>query len=334
MSKKFKIITSIFIIVIMMIMIIQSGTISFAVSTPVTEENLRESLQKFVSSDANEENYNITVSDDSIILSVDNETYTLKYDLSDKTTFSYEIPIEKGMAYEEFEKQTDNLILPMIGYIAVANIQGVELKDATAYFTFSYLGDAIDGSISFDSDNSPIIIDDTMIKDGVTVETTNPNAIYVSEFSEKVMEYVNAVYPESQSFSDSKGINSYTITFERKDTTETSCKLVSTLNVNLDADFSKIKGLVDEMESITDKAEEGANKYLNEIARDEEIMQEALNLIAPTENTQNDKNIEINEIPQTGKTFGNLDFLWVMLFSSVAILVLYTIYNRRIDGNN
>ena len=48
-----------------------------------------------------------------------------------------------GMSYEEFKKKTDNLILPMLGYIAVANIQGVEIKDASAYFLFSYLGSAL-----------------------------------------------------------------------------------------------------------------------------------------------------------------------------------------------
>ena len=38
------------------------------------------------------------------------------------------------MIYKDFKTQTDNLILPMIGYIAVANIQGVEFEDASAYF--------------------------------------------------------------------------------------------------------------------------------------------------------------------------------------------------------
>ena len=234
-------------ILILVLILIQFSTICLAASTPVTDENLKEALQKFTSSEANEDNYNITVSNNDIILSANNETYTLKYDLSGKPTFSFEIPIEKGMSYDEFKKQTDNMMLPMVGYIAVANIQGVSFEDASAYFLFSYLGSALNGSFSFDSSSSYMIIDDTNTSDGVTIETTNPNAIYVSQFGERVMEYVNAVYPESQSISDSEGINSYTLSVERKDTTETSCKLVSTLSVNLDADFSTIIGYTQQM---------------------------------------------------------------------------------------
>lgn len=134
----------------------------------------------------------------------------------------------------------------MVGYIAVANIQGVTFEDASAYFLFSYLGGASNGSFSFDSSNSYMIINDTI--EGVTIESDNPNAIKLSEFGERVMEYVNAVYPQTQSITDTEGINSYTLTVERKDTTDTSCKLVSTLSVNLDADFSKIIGYTQQIE--------------------------------------------------------------------------------------
>lgn len=229
-----------------LVLVFLCTNICYATVVAVTDENLKESLQKFVSSEANEENYNITVSNNVITVIVDNESYTLNYDLSNKPTFTFEIPIEKGMNYDDFKKQTDNLMLPMVGYIAVANIQGVAIEDASAYFLFSYLGNALNGSFSFDSSNSYMIIDDTT--EGVTIESDNPNAIKVSEFGERVMEYVNAVYPETQSISDTEGINSYTLTVERKDTTDTSCKLVSTLSVNLDADFSKIIGYTQQME--------------------------------------------------------------------------------------
>lgn len=229
-----------------LVLVILCTNICYATVVTVTDENLKDALQKFSSSEANEENYNITVSNNSIIMSANNETYTLKYDLSNKPTFIFEIPIEKGMSYDDFKKQTDNLMLPMVGYIAVANIQGVAVEDASAYFLFSYLGSAFNGSFSFNSSNSYMIIDDTI--EGVTIESDNPKAIKVSEFGERVMEYVNTVYPETQSVSDTEGINSYTLTVERKDTTETSCKLVSTLSVNLDADFSKIIGYTQQME--------------------------------------------------------------------------------------
>ncbi len=220
----------------------------YATAITVTKENLNASLQEFVSSGANENNYKITVSDNIITIAVDGKSYTLNYNLAEKPKFTLEIPIEKGMSYKDFKAQTDNLILPMIGYIAVAKIQGVEFEDANAYFFMSYLGNAFNGSWS--SENSYVIIDDTNMSDGVTIDRdeSDTKTIYASEFGEKVMEYVNATYKDKQTIADTtSGINSYELVTERKDVTETSCKLVSSLTVNVDADFSKIKGYANQI---------------------------------------------------------------------------------------
>lgn len=216
--------------------------ICYATVVAVTNENLKEALQNFVSSKANKKNYNISVSDNVINLTVDNKNYILNYDLTDKPTFSSEVLIEKGMSYEEYDAQTSNLSSPMLGYLAVANIQGAEFEDAMSYFSLSYAEGALNGSHS--SENSYIIYDDTNMSDGVTIikDESDSKTIYVSEFGERVMEYVNYMYPTTQTISDSKDINSYVMTIEKQDVTETSCKLVSTLSVNLDADFSELNG--------------------------------------------------------------------------------------------
>lgn len=227
----------------------------YATAVAVTKENLNTSLQKLVTSDTNENNYKIAVSDNIITITADGKNYTLNYDLTEKPTFSLEIPIEQGMSYTDFKEQTDNLILPMVGYIAVANIQGVEFEDVSAYFLMSYLGNALNDSWS--SENSYVIFDDTNMSDGVTIDRdeSDSKTIYASEFGERVMEYVNATYKDKQTFNDSsEGINSYELTCERKDVTDTSCKLVSSLSVNLDADFSKLNGFSDKMgESLLNK---------------------------------------------------------------------------------
>ena len=215
----------------------------YATAVSITKENLNESLQEFVSSDVNENNYKIIVSDNIITITVDGKSYTLNYNLTEKPKFTLEIPIEKGMSYSDFKAQTDNLILPMIGYIAVANIQGVEFEDASVYFLMSYL-------VNASSKNSYVIIDDTNMSDGVTIDKdeSDTKTIYVSEFGERVMEYVNAEYKDKQTITDAtSGINSYELITERKDVTETSCKLVSSLTVNVDADFSKIKGYANQV---------------------------------------------------------------------------------------
>lgn len=216
-------------------------TICYATSVPVTDEKLNNSLQKFVSSDSNYENYKISVANKIITITSSDGNYTLNYDLTNNPTFSYEVDIKQGMSYADFKEQTDNLMLPMIGYIAVANIQGVEIEDASTYFFMSYLSNALNGSWS--TENSYVIVDDTNMSDGVTIDKdeSDSKTIYASEFGERVMEYVNATYKDKQTIKDSSdGINSYELTTERKDVAETSCKLVSSLSVNLDADFSKL----------------------------------------------------------------------------------------------
>lgn len=230
------------------ILIFMCTNVCYATVVKITDKNLNSALQKIVSSSENKEGYIISVANKVITITVDNESYTINYDLTDKPTFSLEVPIQKGMNYDDFKEKTGNLILPMLGYIAVANIQGVEIKDANAYFLFSYLGSALNGS--FLTQSSYTIVDDLKLEEGVTIEKTDdPKTIYTSEFGERVMEYVNNMYKEKQSISDSTGINSYTLDIEKIETTETSCKLVSKLIVNPDANFSKIIGYTDKMEN-------------------------------------------------------------------------------------
>lgn len=210
----------------------------------VTDENLEEALQNFETSDSDTENYEITVSNNIINITVDDATYELNYDLTDDPTFWVETStIEQGMTYEDFQAETEKLVLPMIGYIAVANVQGIEIEDGMLYFMMSYLGNAM-GSSS--GENSYIIVDDTNSSGG-EISTDGKNVIYVSEFGDRVMEYVNSLYENGNSISDSNQFDTYTMTVEKEDSTETSCKLVSTLTVNMDADFSQLAGYSDQL---------------------------------------------------------------------------------------
>ena len=136
--------------------LISSFTTSYA-SVTVTKENLTEAFKNFVSSESNEDNYTVSVEDAVINLTEGTNTYKLNYDLTDKPTFSSEININKGISYEDFKIKEDILSLPMYGYIAVANIQGVNLEDSVAYFSFSYLGNALSSS---SIQNSYVIVDD------------------------------------------------------------------------------------------------------------------------------------------------------------------------------
>lgn len=240
MSKKFFIKS----LCIFFICIFLYTTMSYAMWVTVTDENLEEALQNFETSDSDTENYEITVSNNIINITVDDATYELNYDLTDDPTFWVETStIEQGMTYEDFQAETEKLVLPMIGYIAVANVQGIEIEDGMLYFMMSYLGNAM-GSSS--GENSYIIVDDTNSSSG-EVSTDGKNVIYVSEFGDRVMEYVNSLYENGNSISDSNQFDTYTMTVEKEDSTETSCKLVSTLTVNMDADFSQLAGYSDQL---------------------------------------------------------------------------------------
>lgn len=240
MSKKFFIKS----LCIFFICIFLYTTMSYAMWVTVTDENLEEALQNFETSDSDTENYEITVSNNIINITVDDATYELNYDLTDDPTFWVETStIEQGMTYEDFQAETEKLVLPMIGYIAVANVQGIEIEDGMLYFMMSYLGNAM-GSSS--GENSYIIVDDTNSSGG-EISTDGKNVIYVSEFGDRVMEYVNSLYENGNSISDSNQFDTYTMTVEKEDSTETSCKLVSTLTVNMDADFSQLAGYSDQL---------------------------------------------------------------------------------------
>lgn len=229
-------------------------------ATSVTKQNLNEALQKFVSSDANENNYKITVSDNDITIVVEGKSYTLKYDLTEKPKFTLEIPVMQGMSYDDFKEKTNNLILPMVGYIAVANIQGIEIEDASTYFLMTFMENIFNGSTT--NEDTYVIVDDRNRSEGSDTKT-----IYASEFGKRVMEYVNATYKEKQILKDaSNGIDSYEWEVERKDVTDTSCKLVSSLSVNLNADFQQINGYKEKFnESLLNKqiTKENADYAIN-----------------------------------------------------------------------
>ncbi|MBQ2938260.1 MAG: hypothetical protein IJE05_05240 [Clostridia bacterium] len=228
-----------------LIFIVLLCNFSLAASVEVNKDNLETAFKGFVKSDSNEDNYAITVLDDTIKITVDGESYILNYDLTDKPTFSMEVPIKEGMTYEEFKNETDNLNLPMLGYMAVANIQGVAYEDSMGYFLLTYAEDALNGG--FSTDDTYVIVDDMNLEDGVTIEKdeNDTKTIYTSEFGNRVMEYTNSLYKDKQTISDSNEINSFTWTTEQSDVTDSSCSITSKLVVNMDADFSKLVGIMD-----------------------------------------------------------------------------------------
>lgn len=221
-------------------------TVSYA-SVPVTEESLEIAFQEFVNSNSNENNVKIKIANNVISANSDEGNYFITYDLTNNPIFSYTADIKQGMSYDEFKEKTDNLSAPMLGYLAVANIQGVDYQDSMLYFTMHLMANVLSGSSSLELYG---IIDDRNLSEGVSIikDPNDTETIYASEFGNHAMEYVQKVYGTSQRFNDDAGghgLNSFEWTQELKDVTDTSCKIVSTVTVNLNADFSQLIGVTE-----------------------------------------------------------------------------------------
>lgn len=226
----------------------------YAKPVEVTEEKLKKSLKEFEKF-SEDENYKFDVSNNKIKVTTDEGSCYIDYDLEKEPTFLTKISVRKGMSYQEFKKETENVLNPFLGYIAVANIQGTTIEDAAAYMTTKIFNHAFSGTTS---SNSYVIVDDTALSEGVTInkDPNDTKTIYVSEFGDRVMEYVNSVYESKQTIEDKDGANTFALTIERTNITDTSCDIVSKLTVNLNGDFSKIKGSSEDIFGTLDKDKE------------------------------------------------------------------------------
>jgi len=308
----------------LLIIFIMINTVSYGVE--VTDESLKQAIEAFEQSDMNEESSSIEVSNNVITVTTGGEEYKLNYDLTGKPTFTYEVSISQGMSYDDFKEKTDALSGPMIGYIAVANIQGVELKDATTYLAMNMLGNAFQQMGS--SGNKYTIYDDRNVDGNVQVQQ-GENVIKASEFGEHVMEYVNSLYSEPTTMNDAEGINSFEWTYEQKDVTETSCKIVSTLSVDLSADFTKLKGYADQMggSDSGDIEIDGEDNETSIFDEDEEDDFSDVETITQNEENKVQSSTKDDDLPKTG--ISNTMYIIGAVVLISLILIVFKIHSYK-----
>lgn len=230
----------IFFVIIAMILSMLSNC--YATSVKVTEENFKASIQKFIEEELEIKDYEIETKNNVMTITIDGRKYELNYNLTGNPTFSYAANITEGMSYAEYENEIDSLsAMPMIGYLAVANIQDIDFKDSETYFSMNLLSYGFSEATS--NTNNYMIVSE--VSEGTTVTSDTSKVIYESEFSNHVMEYTNSQYGTKKSYNDDGKTFNWTI--EQKDKTDSSCKLVSTITVNMDADFSKINGYEEDL---------------------------------------------------------------------------------------
>ena len=307
-------------IVLLIVMILSCCTISYA-KVEVTKDKLQEAFNnlKNMSSDNNQidsniisvdESFEVEVTDDIINISSGEEKMEIKYTLTDKPSFTTEALVKNGMSYEEFEQEYNKVMYPLLGYMAVANIQGTKYEDALMYTFMNLLGTALSEGIN----SSEYIVYDDKEGNSIPQVSGNQKLIKQSEFDKYVMEYVNSIFKENESINDSEGINSYTWNVKQEEVTDSSCKIISTLSIDIDADFSKIEKLVDDLE---DSFNSTTN---NEI------------IAGTTGDKESDKKntiANIDSIPKAGLDFGTKDILKIIIFVSVLSISIILITNKK-----
>ncbi len=294
--------------------IISISPISFA-SVKVTDENLKSALQKI----ADTAKAQINVANNKItITSSEGVTSTINYDLTNKPTFWCEFEAKQGMNYDEFEEKSSEGLSTMLGYAAVANVEGTEIEDAMTYFGLCLIG----GAMSNGKETKYVVYDDTAGEEAPT--SNGVKAIKKSEFGNYVMEYVNALYEAKSTFNDSEYLNTFELSSEKKDTTDTSCKIVTTLTVNVDADFTKIKELIKENKSTGDgngasENNGSENAWTSNGAQSNNLS--SSNNSTNVKKTSNTKSLPKTDLPKAGNKDAIILIATIIVFVALAIIL-------------
>ena len=295
--------------------IISISPISFA-SVKVTDENLKSALQKI----ADTAKAQINVANNKItITSSEGVTSTINYDLTNKPTFWCEFEAKQGMNYDEFEEKSSEGLSTMLGYAAVANVEGTEIEDAMTYFGLCLIG----GAMSNGKEVKYVVYDDTAGKE-VPIVNPGATAIKKSEFGNYVMEYVNDLYVPKSTVSDSEHANTFELSSEKKDATDTSCKVVTTLTVNVDADFSKSKEALEENKSNGDgngasENNGSENAWTSNGAQSNNLS--SSNNSTNVKKTSNTKSLPKTDLPKAGNKDAIILIATIIVFVALAIIL-------------
>ena len=235
------------------------------------------------------------------------------------------------MSYDEFKKKTgftselNCFGLTRLGYCAVANIQGVDFEDSTEYLGLESLNYYLSQSY-------------TLLKDGIEKQSgVLDKQIYESEFGNYVMDYT---YDLSLiRFRDNEDpdidFNTFEWEIQRKDVTATSCRLVLTMTINLEADFSKMNGILKSYlsypddESIYDENGIIESSYYNDNINS--VRNDNYNFINNNE-TENDATNKYKGNSISEKLFSNIRIFMIIIFTmivlGISLVVIFKAKNK------
>ena len=234
----------------------------------------------------------VSVKDDTISVKTDEYNFLVKYDLSNKPTFWCETEINNNISEDEYSHIMQSLGMPLtLGYYPVAIIQGVD-KDYILSLTYN------------------------LITNGYPSNSSQYNAISGEYYGDNILEIVQEMWKNKATSRDE--FNTYEWTIETKDYTDTSCKAISTVIVNTEADFSKLKETTKEEINMSNNDSKPSD---NEKEEKEE-----------KEVTDNAKNNDVKKLPRSGKTTNYLTialYCVIIVCTFSIILYFYKIYKEN-----
>lgn len=291
------------ILVVFTILIFVICSSCYAAIVEVTRENLTETFKSMISSEILQESIsNIEVDEDTISCTSELGQYEMKYDLTDEPTFEIEMNIKDGMTYDEYEKEQAKMQGPMIGYIAVANLNNVQQEQALFYIVMTYIS-------LFPQNGEYIIYDDRESDFTGDVSSDGKQVIKASEFGDYAMDYINSIYSQTVTINDE--LDTFEIKIEKQEVTDTSCKIVERLTVKKEADFSKI---IENVETPSDDEQQEEQQPEQEETPQEETQKPTNNI-----NSQ-DKTTATRVLPKAG--------INIAIYITLGVLIILVIIFR------
>ena len=218
-------------------------------NSKITKEQLNEKLQELKENDSEIEK--IVTGDNVIEVIKSNDKYEIKYEIEeDKVTFSIEAEVKQGMSWEEYTKifgdtsareASDGNIEDglAMGYFAVTNILGAESKSVEWYYTLTRINGYKE---KYKKSDNWIIMRDVEGATKIDTGSSEEKVLNTKDFENRTMEYFNSIYKDdTYTYDDSNECNTYKRITEKKEKTDTSCKLIEKIIINTNVDFSKLK---------------------------------------------------------------------------------------------
>lgn len=272
---------------------------AYAASIVVTEESLKNAWKE-ISKELNPSGDNaptMTINKEkkTIIFSSAEETYTVNYDLTDKPTFSTDVTLDLNMDYKKLSDEYESFAGPLLSYVLVCRIAGIDAVDSIFYFESCML--------------------DTMNKISDTFSTLSETSIEDLEnqddvvYEDDTFKYIFKIIPE----------------------TDTKFKYEMIIEMNPEGDFSVMKGASDEfvksMEELSNSILEASKKVVEESTQATKELADKANNARSSANaltsTSTTSNKVINKLPQTGRLLTLKDSLYALIFLSfIAIFIL------------